>query len=186
MDRTSTFPAILCAAALTGTASAQIQGGEERRAKIERYEREQLERTTAVVRGRCVEGQSGEPLAGCRVDFHGWPSNRRQMALHPGVEWQDPEPVVTGSEGRFEFRFVPPPPYQHSMSIELDGRYPRTARWGAFEPGQVDDLGDIGLLPGFHVTGRAVDTEGDPLANISRRPTRARASPGSRSSGCRP
>ena len=118
----------------------------------------------ARVIGRCVAAESGAPLAGCSVQFSGFPSNSSEMARHGPVEWTDPEPVRTAEGGRFEIEFDPPPPYQHFLEVSCEGRVPRTARWGAFQPGQVADLGDVQLQRGYAVAGRVTDTVGAPVA----------------------
>src|SRR5690606_11638321 len=105
----------------------------------------------AFVRGRCVAGEDGTPLAGCTVTFDGFPANSALIARYGQSDWEDPEPTLTGADGRFEIAFVPPPPYQHSLDVQAPGRVPRTARWGPFRPGQVEDLGDIRLQRGHEV-----------------------------------
>lgn len=121
----------------------------------------------AVIRGRCVDAKTGFPLASCRVAFTGRPSNDEVMVLHGTVEWTDPNPVFTGEDGRFEIRFLPPPPYQHHLDIALAGRVPRTASWSAFRQGQVEELGDIPLQVGHAIRGRVVDREGQPVENFA-------------------
>ena len=125
----------------------------------------------AVVRGRCVSAETKAPIAGCTVKFDGRPRNSQAMELHGPVEWKDPDPFVTESDGRFEIKFVPPPPFQHSLDIQAPGRVPRTARWGAFRPGQEVDLGDITMQVGLAVTGRVVDEGGNPVATVGVRLT---------------
>lgn len=83
------------------------------------------------------------------------------------IEWQAPQPVLTGADGRFEIAFVALQPYVYSMEIHAAGRTPRTGRWGAFRPGQVEDLGDVVLQPGYAVTGRVVDTSGNPVPKVT-------------------
>ena len=120
----------------------------------------------ARVLGRCVAAEAGAPLAGCTVRFRGRPGNSAEMAKHGPVDWADPEPVVTGPDGRFEFAFLPPPPYQHGLDAQCEGRVPRTARWSAFRPGQIEDLADVELSMGYGVEGQVVDTLGAPVAGI--------------------
>jgi hypothetical protein len=121
----------------------------------------------AIVRGRCLDAETSAPLAGCIVKLDGSPSNSGTMAVHGGAEWHEPSPVTTGIDGRFEIRFVPPPPYQHFLDIRCEGRVPRTARWGAFAPDQVEDLGDIAMTRGVTVLGQVVDTGGCPVASVA-------------------
>ncbi|MCE9593621.1 MAG: carboxypeptidase-like regulatory domain-containing protein [Planctomycetes bacterium] len=118
----------------------------------------------ARVRGRCVAAESGAPLAGCTVTFDGMPGNSDAMERYGEVEWNDPAPIVTQEDGRFEIAFVPPPPFQHGLDVQCAERAPRTARWGAFRPGQIEDLGDIELALGYTVEGHVVDTAGSPVA----------------------
>ncbi|MBI5433484.1 MAG: carboxypeptidase regulatory-like domain-containing protein [Planctomycetes bacterium] len=120
----------------------------------------------ARVRGRCVAKESGAPLAGCTVAFDGMPGNSEAMERYGEVDWTDPEPIVTGADGRFEIAFDPPPPFQHGLDVQAPGRVPRTARWHAFEPGQVEDLGDVELALGYRVEGHVVDTEGTPIEGV--------------------
>jgi hypothetical protein len=120
----------------------------------------------AHVRGRCVAVESGSPLAGCKVTFGGAPSNSGEMARYGEVHWSDPDPVVTKEDGRFDITFEPPPPYQHFLDIQCESRVPRTARWGAFRTGQVEDLGDVALSLGHAIEGHVLDTSGAPVPDI--------------------
>ena len=125
------------------------------------------EATLAIVRGRCIAPETGAPLAGCKLEFDGRPCNSELMNQYGKQDWKDPEPIVTAADGRFEIRFVPPPPYQHHLDISCAGRVPRTARWGPFKPGQVDDLGDVPLPIGYVVKGRVLDQAGKPVPLLS-------------------
>ncbi len=120
----------------------------------------------AIVRGRCIAQETGLPLAGCTVKFSGSPSNSQKMALHGPVDWKAPEPVVTEADGVFEIEFEAMPPYQHSLDIQAEGRVPRTGRWGAFAPDQIEDLGDIPISRGANVQGQVVDTRGFPVEKV--------------------
>jgi len=128
----------------------------------------------AIVRGRCVETGSRLPLAGARVSFGGWAASSEEMAKHGNPEAPKLEPLVTGADGVFEFRFVPPPPLQWSLHIDCEGRAPRTARWGRFAPGQCEDLGTVELARGYRVRGRIVD-EAD--ATVAQCPVEVRMLP---------
>lgn len=121
--------------------------------------------TLAHVRGRCID-ENGAPLGECTVKFDAWGGNSDRMALQGKVDWKDPEPIVTGETGRFDFAFAPPSGMQFSLDVQHDGRVPRTGRWGVIAPAQVIDLGDLRLQPGFAVTGRVVDEQGTPLAKV--------------------
>ena len=119
----------------------------------------------ATIRGRCVDGATGEPVVGCDVKFGGW-----VFKLEAGpqeVKRMSPLSVVTGDDGRFEIRFTPPESHRHWLEVHHEGYYPRTTMWGAFEPGQVDDLGDISLHVGYAVRGKVVNTLGEVVSGAS-------------------
>lgn len=124
-------------------------------------------RDLATVRGRCVEAGSRLPLAGARVDLGASGGSNEAMAKHGNPEAPTLEPIVTGPDGAFEFRFVPPPPFQWSLDITAEGRAPRTARWYGFVPGQCEDLGTIELALGHRVRGKVVDAVGAPVAQCT-------------------
>lgn len=88
------------------------------------------------------------------------------MERYGEVHWTDPDPVITTGDGRFDIAFDPPPAYQHFLEAQCEGRVPRTARWGAFERGRVDDLGDVSLPLGHVVEGRVVDTAGAAIPDV--------------------
>src|SRR5262249_23161719 len=104
-------------------------------------------RGDAVVRGRCVDAATKAPLAGCAAELHGWNANSERMdeftLRHGEVVWTDPELQTTQEDGRFEFRFSPPPPYQFAVDLSAEGRAGMGARWSALEPGSVTDVGDV-------------------------------------------
>ena len=118
----------------------------------------------AKVCGRCVLADTRAPVAGAKVSLDGFEANAERMAKHGPVVWKDPAPVMTDAEGRFEIRFVPPPPYQFGLDIRFEGHVPRTGRWSGIEFGQVIDLGEITLAKGYMVPGKVVDQQGAPVA----------------------
>ncbi len=122
-----------------------------------------------VVRGRTVD-RDGRPVSGCWVNFHGWGGNRRRMdahvSKHGAIDFVDPEGQTTGEDGRFEFSFVPPPPYQFSLDVGHDGCVTKTARWGELPRGETVDLGELVMRTGATVTGRVVDRHGVPQGDV--------------------
>jgi hypothetical protein len=115
--------------------------------------------------GRCVDEQ-GAPIAGCTAKIHTWGRNASSMAMQGKVDWKDPEPCVSGADGRFAFHFAPPSGLQFALDVNAEGRTPRTGRWGQITPAQHIDLGDIKLQSGFPVRGRVVDELGVPVAKV--------------------
>jgi len=121
----------------------------------------------AYIRGRCIAGETGEPLAGCTVKLRGFHRNSSVVARFPVPEdWKQPKPIETGPDGLFEFAFDPPRANQWSLGIEAKGRVPRTGRWGLIEPGFVDDLGDVEISKGYRVRGIVVDQFAVPVAKV--------------------
>ncbi len=125
-------------------------------------------RKTAILRGRCVDGD-GKPLAGCTVRLHGWGANQERtdawLLDHGSApQWEDPDKVVTEADGRFEFTFWPPPPFQFSLDVTRDGCGAMSGRWSSLEEGSTTDVGDVLMATGVQVSGRVVDTEGVPQA----------------------
>jgi Carboxypeptidase regulatory-like domain len=119
----------------------------------------------AHVRGRCVD-EHGAPLPSSTVALDAWGGNQNRMAMQGKVDWQDPEPIVTGADGRFDFAFAPPSGMQFSLDVKAEGRVPRTGRWGQLQPAQIVDVGDIRLTRGLPVRGRVVDERGAPVAKV--------------------
>ncbi len=123
----------------------------------------------ARIVGRCVD-TSGNPVRGARVELFGSVANNQTIDAwrlnHGDIDWANPEPVATDSQGRFEVLFTPLEPYQFTCRVSCEGCVSLSARWSAEElqPGSVEDLGDIVLEPGTVVFGRVVDTAGLPVA----------------------
>ncbi|MEO0481238.1 MAG: carboxypeptidase-like regulatory domain-containing protein [Planctomycetota bacterium] len=111
--------------------------------------------------------QRGSPIAGIRVHFYGLQRNERALFEyerdHGDLDWTKPDEQVTGADGRFEFRFWPPPPYQFSIVLYGSGRTRFSGHWRTIEFRSVEDLGDLVIPAGVQVTGRVVDDEGSPV-----------------------
>lgn len=125
------------------------------------------ERPPLFFSGRCVAAESGAPLAGCRVKFHGWPGNENLLARYGQPDWKDLEPVVTGPDGVFRFEVPETLPYQFALYCEADGRLGRSDRYDTELPGGATyELGDIPLELGARVAGIVRDEHGGPVEKI--------------------
>jgi protocatechuate 3,4-dioxygenase beta subunit len=127
-------------------------------------------RRTATLKGRCVDADS-RPMAGCAVRLSGWTGNQKGLdawLLEHGTkpEWTDPPAVTTTDDGTFAFTFWPPPPWQFALDVQRDGSAAMSGRWSKLEGGSTTDVGDIVLTAGVRVTGRIVDTKGQPLEKV--------------------
>jgi hypothetical protein len=111
---------------------------------------------TAVLKGRVVDGVTGNPIPRARV----------RMLNNPA---QKPT-VLTDGVGSFEFTGLPPGiyPLMVEKSTYITGRYPETARsLRAAQPrvlrdGEVVEI-SIPMFRGGAITGRILDAHGDPL-----------------------
>ena len=121
-----------------------------------------LEDISAIVKGRCVDGATGQPLAGCMVDVHAW----GRVAGGVPEDLKRPEKVVTGADGTFEVRVLAKEQFQVSFEATLDGRWPRTGRWRYLMPGTVEDVGDVTMHMGVRAVGKIVDQDGKPVSGI--------------------
>jgi len=128
---------------------------------------------TLVVRGRCVDADTGAPLPRCRVRFTGHESTGYPIACER-ADWADPAEVTTGADGAFRFEVRLPADY-----AELDrGRYhlqishPHHAGWFshcafviACAQGGVD-YGDVRLQKGVWPRLRCEDANGAPQPGV--------------------
>ena len=158
-------PSVLAAAATRGAPDP----GPASRAEVVRDGVPPVEPAPAVVRGRCVDPQ-GRALAGVKVDLIGRAGNPQRLEEHlrehGPVDWSNPPPIHTALDGRFEFRFVPPPPHEFQLWIHRDDRAPLVATWPRLSPGHHLDFGDVVLSPGVRVRGRVVDGTGAPAPRV--------------------
>jgi len=160
----------------TEVAKAQTEAKQARDAtasEVERKERAPAptpNQDSVVLEGRCVDKATGRPVEGCKVEVDGWEANSDRMEayrkLHGEVVWEDPQPVTTEPDGKFAFRFVPPPPYQFTLDVEHPRFVSMTGRWGKLVPGTKKDFGDVLMRGGSKVRGRVVDTDGIPQADV--------------------
>ncbi len=128
--------------------SAEV-GDEVERTKVAEPDTELQDTTVAAarVRGRCIDDVTGAPLEGVTVRFEG-------------------ATLATGVDGRFEFVVSPAPRGDFGLHLSKEGYAMRTGRWLAFEPQQVQDLGDVVLRVGYRVEGLVLGEDGLPRDRI--------------------
>ncbi|MBX3464499.1 MAG: carboxypeptidase regulatory-like domain-containing protein [Planctomycetes bacterium] len=115
--------------------------------------------------GRCID-PDGRALAGCTVRLWGSMSGPRRdtwLRDRPPPPWQDLE-RETAADGRFQFTFVPPPPFHFLLLVQQPGRVGLQASWDTFAAAARIDLGDIVLPAGVELVGVVVDPAGAPVA----------------------
>lgn len=160
MPRTSSAAwllALCLCPSLSLASDALAQTPDERR--TEARERE-LDGMRAVVRGRCVDGATGEPLAGCVVTAKTWGMRIQQDVPE---HLKKPEPVTTGADGTFEIAVLAWAGLQVGLDVACENRWPRTGRWGYLVPGTVEHVGDVELHRGVFARAVVVDEQGAPL-----------------------
>lgn len=127
----------------------------------------QPDKTRLLFRGRCVAAETGAPLAGCTVNFYGWPGNDDLIAKYGEPDWKEPEPVVTGEDGTFAFDVPETLPYQFACNCHAPGRLGRSDRYDTEIPGgTLHDLGDVPLQRGAEITGIVRDELGAPVEQV--------------------
>lgn len=122
-----------------------------------------------IISGRCIAEETGEPLAGCELHFFGYEARSpSQFKQYPEWAWQNPEDIITGVDGRFEFRLGQPHELGlYILSIKKDGRLTRRADWTAPDnPLRDFDFGDINLQVGTILKGRVLSMDGRPLDDV--------------------
>ncbi len=121
------------------------------------------------IRGRCVD-MEGSPIRDCEV----------RLAVSKGKSKRKPysatqkkrvrrikvDPIRTGRDGRFEFRFQSLPHKIYSMTFRADRYAHLSGPIYGLENGKLRDLGDIQMRPDALVTGRVVDNHGQGLPAI--------------------
>ncbi|MEZ6037176.1 MAG: carboxypeptidase-like regulatory domain-containing protein [Planctomycetota bacterium] len=122
-----------------------------------------LERSRAVLCGRCVDGITGAPLAGCRVVV-GTSSDRPD--LERSVASLLPPAVTTADDGRFELQVLAHEAVEVTLLVTRDGCWPRTARWRHLWPGEQVQLGDVRLSVGVPARVEVRDDAGQPVSGV--------------------
>lgn len=123
-----------------------------------------------VLTGRVIAAETKQPLAACSVRLDGRARSpdalRTFTTSHGDVQWSAPPDQRTGPDGRFAFRFAPPPPFQFALSVQHPDRIQLHGNWRTLEPNRTVDLGDLAMVLGSPVAGRVVDSAGTPQAGV--------------------
>ncbi|HLQ38543.1 MAG TPA: hypothetical protein VK348_12120 [Planctomycetota bacterium] len=119
---------------------------------------------TTVLRGRVVAAETGLPLAGTIVHLQSEPEGSR------GKEpdgWTEPADVITGDDGGFEIRFVPPPTRMFNLQFHEPERVARYVNWDSLRTGVTVDLGSVPMAFGAEVQFGVFDEQGRPRPGMS-------------------
>ncbi len=100
----------------------------------------------AVVRGRCVAAESGEPIDGCSLTLR---------FLSPAATRIAAPTAATGGDGRFELGA--PASADFVVTVSTDDRGTSELRLRLLKPEQTVELGDLRLRPCRPLRGRVVD-----------------------------
>lgn len=129
---------------------------------------------TLVVRGRCVDLDTGEPLSRCRVQLTGHQSTGYALAW-ARADWADPPEVTTAADGtfRFELRLSAADEELDRGRFHVNIAHPHHAGWFshcaffiAVAQGGVD-YGDVRLPKGVWPRIRCEDTNGVPQPGVT-------------------
>jgi hypothetical protein len=116
------------------------------------------------IHGRVVDAD-GVAVPGARVVAHGWSANQgRVEAFGVPAQWQDPE-TVTGADGAFELRFVPPQAFQFVVSVLHDDFADLGWRWSGIAFGEERAQGDVMLERPGVIEGHLTSAGGDLLVD---------------------
>lgn len=126
-----------------------------------------------VVRGRCVDFESGAPLARCRVQLTGHASTGYSLAWSR-TDWFDPPEITTGPDGtfRFELRLSATDEAFDRGRYHVTIEHPSNVGWFshctffvAAARGGID-YGDVRLPKGVRPRIRCVDRQGVPQPGV--------------------
>ncbi len=120
--------------------------------------------TRATVTGRCVDAITLAPIAGCEIALSGHADRADPWSTAPPRTW-DLDTRRTDAEGRFRFELTPPAAASFLVSCRADG-YAGGNVWVSLQPGDAKELADFPLRRGATVSGRVVDTRGDPQPGV--------------------
>lgn len=116
-----------------------------------------------TLRGVLVD-DAGKPLAGVNLRVRGHAANSdRVRQFGAPKDWQDPAPVASDAEGRFELVFVPPRAFQFALDAEPPGHGRLAWRWPSIAPGATLELGAAVVEPEALLVGHIVDAAGNLL-----------------------
>lgn len=140
------------------------------------------------VRGRCVD-EYGRPLPRCEVELRGSKTADggkvdhsraygQWLAAHPDAGWRNLL-TTTSDDGVFLFE-LPAPPLDYELRLRRD-TLDHLLPIGDLDPKEPKDLGDVVLPASCVVSGRVVDTTGEPdrrpIVTVRRSPTDVASGP---------
>jgi RNA polymerase sigma-70 factor (ECF subfamily) len=147
-------------AAVTGAGATDSLAGETARREVVAATIDAA--VLASIRGRCVD-EAGRPLAGVTTQIRGHKLDGYEV---PAESVQASVPPATKSDGLFEIALPPTPGLARiSLALELPQR---CGAEGTIEisAGMSMELGDVVMLPAIAVSGRVVDSDGQPQAGV--------------------
>ena len=84
--------------------------------RAEQVAQAKLDAISAVIKGQCVDGETGKPLPGCKIALRVWGSRGKDELP---VELTKPDPVVSDGEGYFAMRVLARERWQVGLDISL-------------------------------------------------------------------
>lgn len=108
---------------------------------------DESENGTTTMHGRVVTAAGNAPLANASVSLRTYTSGNN---VTPD-DWSDPAPVLTNTDGVFEFAFVPPASLYFEVMVTAPGYVSDGRNYESLRQGVDVDLGDVALDAGTPV-----------------------------------
>ena len=118
------------------------------------------EGAVVTILGRCVDSESGAPVAGVRVTLQAGAPVRRGVT--PISDFEIPAPAHTGQDGRFRVE-VPRTDWRCGLRLDSAGIVPASSGRKVLE--EDLDFGDVQVVRGCLIRGLLVDESGNPVAD---------------------
>ena len=133
---------------------------------VEFPESEQAGDPPSVLSGRCLNAQTGSPLASCQVLLSMRDASRELIPATAPPPWQPLLSRSTDSDGRFEVAVPVVSGKEVKIRIRLEGFVPAHAILGSLRPDFTLELGELRLQPGCQIAGTVVDESDLAVANV--------------------